>query len=140
MRIGSGKTVYRRTGAGVDLTKGIASIPLVIALCGCTPPANRQHFMVQSDPERGRRLIADVGCGACHSIPGIDWPRGTVGPPLNGFADQALIAGRVANQPENLTLFVRNAPAVVPQSAMPAMPLTPQESRDVAAYLYTLKS
>lgn len=96
--------------------------------------------MVQSDPERGRQLIASAGCGACHAIPGIDWPRGTLGPALDGFADQALIAGRVANRPENLALFVRDAPALDPGSGMPPMPLSPQESRDVAAYLYTLRS
>ena len=115
-------------------------MPLLIALCGCKPPPDRQHFMVQSDPGRGKELIAQVGCGACHAIPGIGWPKGTLGPPLRGFADQALIAGRVPNTPENLALFVRNAPSVAPRSAMPAMPLTPQESRDVAAYLYTLES
>lgn len=95
--------------------------------------------MVQSDPQRGRELIRQVGCAACHDIPGIDWPKGTVGPALSGFADQSLIAGRARNRPAILAQFVRNAPAVVPGSAMPSMPLTPEESRDVAAYLYTLR-
>ena len=95
--------------------------------------------MTQSDPQRGRELIEQVGCAACHSIPGIEWPKGTVGPPLDGFAEQALIAGKVHNRPDTLAKFVRDAPSVVPGSAMPAMPLSTQESRDVAAYLYTLR-
>lgn len=95
--------------------------------------------MVESDPQRGRQLIEQVGCASCHDIPGVRWPKGTLGPPLKAFADQALIAGRVPNQPETLAAFVRNAPSVVPESAMPPMPLTPEESRDVAAYLYTLR-
>jgi hypothetical protein len=37
-----------------------------------------------------------------------------------------------------LAAFVRNAPALAPGSAMPAMPLSETEARDVAAYLYAL--
>ena len=96
--------------------------------------------MPQANAERGREIIAEVGCAACHSIPGIDWPTGRVGPPLENFAEQALIAGRAPNRPDVLALFVRNAPAVVPRTCMPPMPLTEEESRDVAAYLYTLRS
>ena len=57
---------------------------------------------------------------------------------LAGFAGRGLIAGRLPNQPEILAAFVRDAPALVPDTNMPAMPLTEEESRDVAAYLYTL--
>lgn len=95
--------------------------------------------MVQSNPDRGRQVIEQVGCAACHAIPGVDWPRGTLGPPLDGFAQQTLIAGRVPNRPDTLAAFVRDAPSVDPQSAMPPMPLSQQESRNVAAYLYTLR-
>ena len=35
-----------------------------------------------------------------------------------------------------LAAFVRNAPETLPGSTMPAMPLSPAEARDVAAYLY----
>ena len=35
--------------------------------------------------------------------------------------------------------FVRDAPALVPGTAMPAMPISEEESRDVAAYLYSLE-
>ena len=121
------------------MNKAIASVPLLFALCACKQPPDRQHFMTQSSPDRGREIIESVGCAACHSIPGIGWPKGRVGPPLDGFAEQALIAGRAPNRPEILTLFVRNAPAVVPGTGMPPMPLSPEESRDVAAYLYTLR-
>ena len=47
-----------------------------------------------------------------------------------------MIAGRVPNRPDLLSAYVRNAPAVAPGTTMPAMPLSVQESRDVAAYLY----
>lgn len=91
-----------------------------------------------ADPGRGLAAIRRAGCGACHVVPGVDWPRGRTGPSLEGFAARALIGGRHPNRPEVLTGFVRNAQAYSPGSAMPPMPLTEQEARDVAAYLYTL--
>lgn len=92
--------------------------------------------MPVADVERGRQAIERVGCASCHSIRGIDWPKGKVGPPLEGFTRRGMIAGRVPNEPELLARFVRDAPAVAPGTTMPPMPLTEQESRDVAAYLY----
>jgi cytochrome c1 len=37
-----------------------------------------------------------------------------------------------------LAAFVRDAPSLVPGTAMPAMPLTEAEARDVAAYLMAI--
>lgn len=92
-----------------------------------------------SNAARGKAAIERVGCAACHAIPGIDWPKGAVGPSLAGFADQTLIAGRLPNRPALLAAFVRDAPRALPGTTMPAMPLTEQESRDVAAFLAELK-
>jgi len=95
--------------------------------------------MADADPGRGRLLVERVGCGACHVIPGVSWPRGRVGPSLDGFARQALVAGRFPNTAEVLPLWVRNAPSLSPGTAMPPMPLSEQDARDVAAYLFTLE-
>ena len=73
-------------------------------------------------------------CGSCHAVAGISWPEGRVGARLEGLAERALIAGQVPNTPENMAAFIRNAPAHVPGTTMPAMPLT--DARDIAAYLY----
>lgn len=86
--------------------------------------------------ERGKIVMVRVGCASCHTIAGIDWPRGTTGPALHGFAGRGLIAGRLPNRPEILAAYVRNAPALVPGSAMPAMPVSESEARDIAAVLY----
>lgn len=91
-----------------------------------------------ADPGEGRRIIQRVGCGACHDVPGVAWPKGRVGPSLAGFADRALIAGGLPNQPQTLVRFLRNAPELMAQTGMPPMPITEREARDVAAYLYTL--
>lgn len=92
--------------------------------------------MPVASANRGKQAIERVGCGSCHTIEGISWPKGRAAPELGSFADRALIAGRVPNRPEMLAAFVRDAPAVVPGTTMPPMPLSQQESRDVAAYLY----
>lgn len=104
----------------------------------CQETAVQPQPMAGTDPARGRRVIEQLGCGACHVIPGVSWPQGRVGPSLDGFGRQALIGGRFPNRPEILARWVRDAPSLAPQTGMPAMPMTEPEARDVAAYLYTL--
>lgn len=110
---------------------------LLIASCEAretpTPPE------VAGDPKTGAAVIADIGCGVCHVIPGIPGARGTVGPPLAGFAGRAYIAGTIPNRPELLVQWVRDAPSLAPDTAMPDLPLTDRQALDVAAYLYTLR-
>lgn len=117
---------------------GLICVCTVIAAAGCEDVAVRPQPIAGADPGRGRTAISRVGCGACHEIPGVAWPRGRVGPSLDGFAQRALISGQFPNRPEILSLWVRNAPALSPQTGMPPMPLTEQEARNVAAYLHTL--
>lgn len=112
-----------------------ALLPLLLT-AGCKPPPGETQHVVQADAARGKQAIARAGCGACHVIPGIRWPQGQAGPSLEGFAEQGLIAGRLPNRPDLLAAYVRDAPATLPGTTMPAMPLTAAEARDVAAYLY----
>lgn len=114
-------------------------IPLIVAVAGCKAPPDEQRFLPMADASKGKQVIERVGCAACHTIDGIGWPKGRAAPELRGFAGRALIAGRAPNRPDVLARFVRNAPAVVPGTTMPPMPLTEQESREVAAYLYELE-
>ena len=113
-----------------------ALVPLLL-LTACKPPPDRAQHMPQANAARGMEAISRAGCGACHMIPGIRWPQGRSGPSLEGFADQGLIAGRLANRPDLLAAYVRDAPATLPGTTMPAMPLSAAEARDVAAYLYS---
>ena len=91
-----------------------------------------------ADAKRGLALIEETACGACHKIPGVDWPQGRTGPSLVGYDDIGLIAGALPNTPENLASFIRNAPEAKPGSTMPPMPVTQTQARDIAAYLYGL--
>ena len=95
--------------------------------------------MPVADAERGRLAIIRTGCGSCHDIAGIRWPKGQSAPVLRGMSRRGLIAGTLPNTPELLARFVRDAPALVPGTTMPAMPLSDQESRDIAAYLYAIR-
>lgn len=92
--------------------------------------------MPSASAVRGSKIIERTGCGSCHTIPGVGWPQGKVGPDLAGLAERSLIAGRLPNQPDILAAYIRNAPALVPGSGMPAMPVSEMEARDIAAYLY----
>lgn len=115
-----------------------AILPLLLLGAACKPPPDERVFMPVADAKAGRAVIDRVGCASCHSIRGIDWPKGEVGPSLEGLAHRALIAGKVPNEPEMLARFVRNAPEVVPGTTMPPMPISEAEARDVAAFLYEI--
>ena len=87
----------------------------------------------------GKRLVESHNCVACHTIADLPDATGRAGPPLTGFARRALIAGELANNPDNLVRWITNPSAVEPRTVMPNMGLTSDEARDVAGYLYTLK-
>lgn len=111
-----------------------------VLLAACDGPPDRTPTLGDADVARGRQLVADKGCVACHTFPDVKWPRGGLGPSLENFGRQGLIAGRLPNQPGPLMQFVRDAPALVPGTAMLATTMTDQEARDVTAYLLQLKS
>jgi cytochrome c len=103
-----------------------------------TAAAQAAASMAAGDTRAGKALFRDRGCGACHSIRGVEKADGSVGPPLDGVASRALIAGRHPNEPGTLTAFVQHPQALEPGTGMPDVGLTDQEARDVTAYLYTL--
>ena len=116
---------------------GIAAWVVIGGLpAACQSPGENRRAPDADAEARGLALIESVGCGACHDIPGVDWPKGRLGPSLVGFSDVGLIAGALPNRPGTLAAFIRNAPSVKPGSTMPPMPLTDSEAADVAAYLY----
>ncbi|NTZ41697.1 c-type cytochrome [Altererythrobacter sp. SALINAS58] len=105
-------------------------------ISACKDPVQTRREPAEGAAARGLVAIKDAGCGSCHEIPGLDWPKGRLAPSLKGFDDVGLIAGQLPNRPEVLAAFVRNAPLVKPGSTMPPMPITEQEAQDIASYLY----
>lgn len=102
-------------------------------------PADPARRIVNGDAVAGRAAIMQVSCGVCHVIPGIAGARGAVGPSLEKFAHRSFIGGVAPNRPEVLARWVRNAPSIAPETAMPQLPLSDDEALDIAAYLYTLR-
>ncbi len=139
---GSRAGPVRRRASAALTRAALAAVAIAgAALTGACKPPPEERQVGDADartisPARGLRAIERAGCGACHEIAGLGWPRGRIGPSLEGFDDVGLIAGALPNTPANLAAFIRNAPAVKPGSTMPPMPVTPDEARDIAAYLY----
>jgi len=109
---------------------------VLAVLAGCKAPPATRHDVDSSVMARGKRLIEATGCGACHEIPGIDWPRGRLGPSLMDYDDVGLVGGARPANLGTLAAFIRNPRSVRPDSTMPAMPLSEAQAADVAAYLY----
>jgi cytochrome c2 len=114
---------------------------LVIMLSGC-----REHETTLQAEEVsggnakvGRHLIYSYGCGSCHIIPGVAEAKGTVGPPLQGFASRIYIAGSLENTPENLFRWITKPQKIVPGAAMPDLGVSERQAHELAAYLYTLR-
>jgi cytochrome c2 len=98
----------------------------------------RVTALTGGNPRRGKLLVSSYGCGGCHAITGVPQAAGQVGPPLSGLGARAYLAGRLENRPENLVRWISNPRGVDPQTAMPNVGVTPQDGRDIAAFLYTL--
>jgi len=93
---------------------------------------------IVGDVNRGRLALTQYACQACHTIPGITSSSPNVGPPLAGLASRSMIAGKLANTPENLVQWVRHPKDVKPLTAMPDMGVSEADARDMSAYLATL--
>jgi len=91
------------------------------------------------DAERGKRAIEQYACVTCHRIPGIVGAHAPVGPPLERIATRQLIAGFIANTPENMVRWLREPQTMHPRTAMPDLGVTARDASDIAAYLYTLR-
>lgn len=95
--------------------------------------------LTRGSVDRAVTLMSGNGCGGCHQIPGVPGAAGDVGPPLAGISRRAYLGGAIANSPDNLASWIRDARSIDPHSAMPTTAITQQDARDIAAYLYTLE-
>jgi cytochrome c len=84
----------------------------------------------------GRALLAEYGCGACHTIPGVPGADALAGPPLARYYERQTIAGRLANTEANLIAWIMNPQEIEPGNVMPDLGVSAVEASDMAAYLY----
>ena len=119
------------------LVIGVCGLALASgALCACSKPGTPEPAVAGGDVGRGRAALIAYQCGACHRIPGIPGARGNVGPPLDDYRERVYVAGRYPNVPARLVEWIRHAPTLDPQTAMPNVGVSEAEARDIAAYLY----
>lgn len=129
--------------AGLPMAVAGAIMALSLAGCGEAPPlfspeAQVPGLTTDSDLRRGRQLVRDRGCVACHTVPGVAGPGSKVGPPLDNLALRGYIGGVLPNTPGNLVRWLLDPPAIDSRTAMPDMGLSLEEARSIAAYLLTL--
>lgn len=99
---------------------------------------NETAAVAQVDVNRGHAALSQYGCNGCHVIPGVTGAEVHVGPPLAGIARRQLIAGRLANNRDNMMLWLMQPQKVDPLTAMPNLGVSERDARDIAAYLGTL--
>ncbi|KQQ36056.1 cytochrome C [Duganella sp. Leaf126] len=118
-------------------------LPLVCACCAllaaCDNGKKAPLAQASGDAARGKLLMAQYQCGACHAIAGVPAARGVVGPSLDGYGRRSYIAGHIPNAPEALARWIVDPAALKPGTSMPAMGVSPDDARDMAAYLTELR-
>jgi len=117
---------------------------LVMAAIGCSDVDSGRvraaYIMTGGGNARlGRADIRKYGCYTCHTISGVPGARGLVGPPLDGIGQRQYIAGELPNNAANLMRWIQHPHSVEPHTLMPEMGVTETDSRDIAAFLYTLR-
>jgi cytochrome c len=122
--------------AALSAALSAALCSLLLAACGGKP---KEKHVEGGDARLGKELVAQYQCGACHKIPQVRGAGGEAAPDLEGFGKLSYIANGIPNQPAQLTAWLVDPPAMKPGTAMPALGVTEQEARNMAAFLYTLK-
>ena len=108
-------------------------------LAGCDNGDKAPLAPASGDPARGKLLLAQYHCGSCHAIPEVPAARGVIGPALDGYGRRSYIAGHVPNAPEALARWIVDPAAMKPGTTMPAMGVSPDDARHMAAYLTELR-
>ena len=127
------------------MTTGARALGALLLL-SCVVSCNRDEavyrdaaILTGGDPRQGPAAIGRYGCGSCHRIPGIRAATGMVGPPLEGIASRAYLAGQLPNSPANMVRWIQHPQHVEKGTVMPEMGVTEGDARDIAAFLYTLR-
>jgi cytochrome c oxidase subunit II len=87
----------------------------------------------------GRQEFETQACMNCHAIAGTS-AHGQFGPDLTHLASRKTIAsGAAENTTENLDRWITDPDTIKQGSLMPSMHLTPEQVREITAYLNTLQ-
>jgi cytochrome c len=90
------------------------------------------------DPQAGRRLFAQKGCGGCHTIQGVATASGIAGPNLTNIGLRPTLAGEaIPNTPAMMVRWLLDPALVKPGTTMPNVGLSQSEAQDLAAFLFS---
>jgi cytochrome c1 len=119
--------------------KRVLLCALLLAACNREDKQQISNMTGGGDSAKGKQAIVKWGCTGCHNVPGVEGPKGMVGPPLDHMASRTVIAGKIQNTPPNMIQWIENPQSLDPNNAMPNLGVTAEDAKDIAAYLYTLK-
>ena len=86
----------------------------------------------------GKAIFAASACVGCHTVRGVS--AGVLGPDLTHFGSRrTLAAGMWPNTPENVAEWVKDPQRLKPGVKMPALGLSDEQAKAVAAYLTSLR-
>ena len=111
-------------------------LPIVALILIASCDSDRSSF---GNAARGRELVERYRCQACHNVPGVTPVAGTTAPSLARFARRKLIARKTPNTPANLIAYLQNPRGADPANTMPDLEIPPEDARDLAAFLTTLR-
>jgi cytochrome c2 len=105
-----------------------------------TAPAPAPAVPAGADLERGRRLLEERGCGACHQFTGVPAFAATPSPERADQLDAVLLAPDLRHTRDRYTessllAWLADPRAIKPDTLMPLPGLDAHQARDVAAYL-----
>ena len=108
-------------------------IGVVLAVGGCGD--DDRDLQAFGDAANGRELFVDYGCASCHQVSGVRQAVGRVGPNLDDFATQRIIAGVLPNTPGHLAAWIQDPAEYAPNTGMPDVGVTPPDAADISAFL-----
>ncbi len=94
--------------------------------------------MTGGNPEMGRKKLAQHSCVSCHVIPGVPKGDGKSAQSLAHWSWHRKFLNTFPNTPENLERWLENPSHRKPGTTMPDLNVSPQDSRDMAAYLFSI--
>ena len=115
----------------------LSTVLIAAALSGCSDPSLHPH--ATGDATRGRMLLQQYGCSACHTIPGVRGANAAIGPSLDRLGRRVYVAGVLPNSPSELARWIRAPDVVKPGTGMPNANVTERDAMDMVAYLYQLR-
>ncbi|HSX91004.1 MAG TPA: c-type cytochrome [Pseudomonas sp.] len=119
--------------------RAILAAALALCVMACQPTTEDKLGTFSGNPERGRLLADQYGCGTCHRIPQVPGARGQVGPPLEQMGRRGYIAGILPNTEQAMIAWLLSPRTFAADTAMPDVGLAEEQARDIAAFLQRLR-